>query len=114
MMVPVVQSVNILCNAHFTVWVSGAVDLRKYHCSRFAIELHVLPRQDSTGTGYFGGVLEQAVKGPQIAPTNLIELWADLPNIWQVMPVKLFQQLAESIPRRAVAVIKAREGPTRY
>ncbi|GFV86407.1 uncharacterized protein TNCV_1469691 [Trichonephila clavipes] len=42
---PVVQSVNGLYNARFTIWVSGAVDLREYHCSMLAIGLHVLPGQ---------------------------------------------------------------------
>ncbi|GFY18212.1 hypothetical protein TNCV_2046181 [Trichonephila clavipes] len=45
--VPVVQSVNGLCNTRFTVWVSGAVDLREYQCSMLAVELHVLPGQEA-------------------------------------------------------------------
>ncbi|GFU87840.1 hypothetical protein TNCV_963961 [Trichonephila clavipes] len=48
MSVSVVQSVNRLFNARFTVWVSGAVDLREYHCSMLAIGLRVLPGQEST------------------------------------------------------------------
>ncbi|GFX38306.1 transposable element Tcb2 transposase [Trichonephila clavipes] len=43
MTVPVVQSVNGMCNACFTEWVSGAVDLREYYFSMIAIRLHVLP-----------------------------------------------------------------------
>ncbi|GFV01826.1 transposable element Tcb2 transposase [Trichonephila clavipes] len=42
MTVPVIQSVSGLCNARFTVWVSGAVDVREYHCSMLTIGLHVL------------------------------------------------------------------------
>ncbi|GFW86545.1 uncharacterized protein TNCV_4333291 [Trichonephila clavipes] len=42
MTVPVVQSVNGLCKDRFTVRVSGAVDLREYHCSMLAIGLHIL------------------------------------------------------------------------
>ncbi|GFX48064.1 hypothetical protein TNCV_4113991 [Trichonephila clavipes] len=45
MTVPVVQLVNELCNARFTVWVSGAVDLREYRYSMFAVRPHVLPEQ---------------------------------------------------------------------
>ncbi|GFS63348.1 uncharacterized protein TNCV_2308801 [Trichonephila clavipes] len=37
-----------LCNALFSVWVLGAVDLPEYHCSMLAIRLHVLPGQDNT------------------------------------------------------------------
>ncbi|GFV74244.1 transposable element Tcb2 transposase [Trichonephila clavipes] len=33
-------------------------------------------------------VLEQGVKGYHIAPTNLIELWTVLANIWLVIPVE--------------------------
>ncbi|GFX06493.1 transposable element Tcb2 transposase [Trichonephila clavipes] len=60
-----------------------------------------------------GHLREQGVKGHQTAPTNLIELWTALANIWQIIPVKRFQKLAESISRHVAAVIKAREGPTR-
>ncbi|GFY26899.1 hypothetical protein TNCV_930401 [Trichonephila clavipes] len=34
---PVVQSVSKLCNARFTVCVSGSIDLREYHCSMLTI-----------------------------------------------------------------------------
>ncbi|GFX53894.1 hypothetical protein TNCV_1598401 [Trichonephila clavipes] len=30
-----------LCNSRFSVWVSGAIDLREYHCSVLEIGLHV-------------------------------------------------------------------------
>ncbi|GFS73917.1 hypothetical protein TNCV_108201 [Trichonephila clavipes] len=50
MMVPVVQSVSGPCNARFTAWLSGAADLREYHCSMLVIGLHVLPGQESTET----------------------------------------------------------------
>ncbi|GFV31569.1 hypothetical protein TNCV_4938801 [Trichonephila clavipes] len=43
MTVPVVQSVSGWCNARFPVRVTGAVNLREYHCPMLAIELHVLP-----------------------------------------------------------------------
>ncbi|GFV00191.1 transposable element Tcb2 transposase [Trichonephila clavipes] len=36
MTVPVLQSVSGLCHSRFTVWVSGAIDLREYHCSKLA------------------------------------------------------------------------------
>ncbi|GFV16359.1 hypothetical protein TNCV_1253951 [Trichonephila clavipes] len=61
-MVPVVQSINSLGNARFTVWVSGAVDRQEYHCSKLAIRLHVLR-----------------------APTNLTELRTAVAIIWPVM-----------------------------
>ncbi|GFU90178.1 hypothetical protein TNCV_3873821 [Trichonephila clavipes] len=51
MTVPVVQSMNELCNTRFTVWVLRAFDLREYHSSKVAIRLHVLPVQESTKTG---------------------------------------------------------------
>ncbi|GFV36001.1 transposable element Tcb2 transposase [Trichonephila clavipes] len=102
MMVLVVQSVNGLCIARFTVWVFGAVDLREYHCSMLAIRLHVLPGQ------------EQCVKGHHTAPTNLTELWTILANIWQVIPMERLRKLVQFMPRRMAAVIKARGGPTHY
>ncbi|GFW77036.1 uncharacterized protein TNCV_2724661 [Trichonephila clavipes] len=45
------QSLNVLCNARFTVWVSGVADLRKYHCSMLAIGLHVLSGKEITKIG---------------------------------------------------------------
>ncbi|GFY07826.1 hypothetical protein TNCV_4287621 [Trichonephila clavipes] len=58
--------------------------------------------------------LEQGVKGHQTEPTNLTELYTALANMRQVLPVECFQKLVESMPRRVVAVIMARGGPTRY
>ncbi|GFS74397.1 uncharacterized protein TNCV_970011 [Trichonephila clavipes] len=40
-------------------------------------------------------VLEQGVKGHRTAPTNLIELWTVLANIWQVILVEPFQKLVK-------------------
>ncbi|GFX56440.1 hypothetical protein TNCV_73861 [Trichonephila clavipes] len=51
MAVPVVRLVNELCKVPFTVWISGAVDLREYHCSILVIGLYVWPGQQSTDTG---------------------------------------------------------------
>ncbi|GFW83287.1 transposable element Tc1 transposase [Trichonephila clavipes] len=48
------------------------------------------------------------------ALTNITELWTASANIWQVIPVKRFQKLVETMPRRVAAGIKAREGPTHY
>ncbi|GFV48188.1 uncharacterized protein TNCV_3554671 [Trichonephila clavipes] len=47
MTVPVVQSANGLYNDCFIECVSRAIDLREYHCSMLAIELHVLPEQEN-------------------------------------------------------------------
>ncbi|GFX82048.1 hypothetical protein TNCV_2572451 [Trichonephila clavipes] len=59
-------------------------------------------------------VLEQGVKGHHTAPTNLIEFWTALANIWQVIPVACFQKLVESMPRRMETVIKATGVSTLY
>ncbi|GFV82720.1 hypothetical protein TNCV_4146881 [Trichonephila clavipes] len=45
---------------------------------------------------------------------NLTELGTTLINIWQVIPVELFQKLVESMPSRVAAIIKVRGGSTRY
>ncbi|GFU80491.1 transposable element Tc1 transposase [Trichonephila clavipes] len=50
MTVQVVQSVNGLCNARFTIWLSGTVGLREYHCLMLATGLHVLPGQETSKT----------------------------------------------------------------
>ncbi|GFY10908.1 transposable element Tcb2 transposase [Trichonephila clavipes] len=59
-------------------------------------------------------VLEQEMKGRHIAPTNLTELWTDLANIWQVIPMERFHKLIEYKPGHAAAFIKASYGPTLY
>ncbi|GFY17857.1 hypothetical protein TNCV_1075921 [Trichonephila clavipes] len=47
-------------------------------------------------------VLKQGMKGHHTAPTNLIELWTALANIWQV------PKLVESMLHRVAVVIKDR------
>ncbi|GFX79241.1 hypothetical protein TNCV_695531 [Trichonephila clavipes] len=41
------------------------------------------------------------MKGPDTTPKNLTELWTALANIWQVIPMERFRNLAESMPRVA-------------
>ncbi|GFS78614.1 transposable element Tcb2 transposase [Trichonephila clavipes] len=62
---------------------------------------------------YLWKILEQGVKGHHTSSTNLTELWTALANIWQVNPVQRFQKLLEAMPRRVVAIITAKGGPTR-
>ncbi|GFV52879.1 transposable element Tcb2 transposase [Trichonephila clavipes] len=69
---------------------------------------------DHWATTALWDVLEQYMKGHHTATTNLTELWTALVNNWQVIPVERFQKLAESMPCRVAAVIKAIGGPTRY
>ncbi|GFY27938.1 hypothetical protein TNCV_4562921 [Trichonephila clavipes] len=109
MAVQVVQSLKGLCNSRFAEWVSGAIDLREYHCSMLTIGLHVLSGQESTETGV-KRTGNESVKGHRPAPTNHTELRTALANIWQVMPVERFQKLVESMCRRMEAIIKARGG----
>ncbi|GFW43764.1 hypothetical protein TNCV_4771131 [Trichonephila clavipes] len=60
------------------------------------------------------GLLEQCVKGHPMTPTNLTKLLTALANIWQIIPVKRFQKMVASMPRRGEAINKAREGPTHF
>ncbi|GBN70800.1 hypothetical protein AVEN_172431-1 [Araneus ventricosus] len=59
-------------------------------------------------------VLEKGVKVHQTTPATLTELWTALADVWQAIPVERFRKLAESMPRRVAAVIKATGGPTRF
>ncbi|GBM30370.1 hypothetical protein AVEN_21485-1 [Araneus ventricosus] len=59
-------------------------------------------------------VLEKGVKAHHTTPAPLTLLWTALDDVWQAIPVEHFCKLFESVPRRVAAVIKAREGPTRY
>ncbi|GFW41694.1 transposable element Tcb2 transposase [Trichonephila clavipes] len=84
------------------------------HSSDFSV-INWPPRSpDLNPIVHLWDVLEQGVKGCHTAPTNLTELRAALANIWQVIAVERFQKLVESMPHRVTAVIKVREGPTRY
>ncbi|GFT32448.1 uncharacterized protein TNCV_4484521 [Trichonephila clavipes] len=56
-------------------------------------------------------VLEYDVKDHHTTLTNLTEVWTDLVNIWQVIPVERFQKRVESMPRRVAAFIKDRRRP---
>ncbi|GFX22595.1 transposable element Tcb2 transposase [Trichonephila clavipes] len=59
-------------------------------------------------------VLEQGGKGHHTAPRKLSELGEALANIFQSIPVKCFQKIVDSMPRRVAAIINASRGPTRY
>ncbi|GFT68844.1 transposable element Tcb2 transposase [Trichonephila clavipes] len=138
MTVPVVQLVNGLCYARFTVWVSSAVDptrvsllnsrhqaarldwarehtdWRDEHSSDFSV-INWPPRSPYLNPiGYTWDVLKQGVKAHHTAPTNLTEFKAALANIGQVIHVKHFQKLVEYMPQHVAAIIMARGDPTRY
>ncbi|GFW37391.1 transposable element Tcb2 transposase [Trichonephila clavipes] len=99
------------CTSHKSRLATGWLD---EHSSDFSVINFPTGSTDLNPIENLWDVLEQGVKGHHTAPTNLTELWKALANIWQVVPEDLFQKLVESMPRRVAAVIKAREGPTRY
>ncbi len=47
-----------------------------------------------------------------VQPINLQQLRDAIMSIWANISEKCFQQLAESMPRRIKAVLKAKVGPT--
>ncbi|GFV63850.1 transposable element Tcb2 transposase [Trichonephila clavipes] len=67
------------------------------HSSDFYVINWPLRSPDLNPIDHLWDVLEQVVKGHRTAPTNLTELWTALANIWQVIPIELFQKLVESI-----------------
>ncbi|GFV42151.1 DDE_3 domain-containing protein [Trichonephila clavipes] len=84
------------------------------HSSDFSV-IYCPPKSpDENPIEHLPDGLEQSVKCHHTVPTKLNELWTALANIWQVISVEHFQKLVESMPRRVVAIIKARRVPTRY
>ncbi|GFU46225.1 hypothetical protein TNCV_2155581 [Trichonephila clavipes] len=76
-----------------------------------AIGLHVLPGQESTETEVKRtGDEQHGVKRTGDEQHGVMTL----ANIRQIISVERFQTLVESMPRRVVAIIKARRGPTCY
>jgi hypothetical protein len=47
---------------------------------------------------------------PKGHPANLTQLWEALESIWVIIPVERFRHLVESMPRRIVAVLRAKRG----
>ncbi|GFX51511.1 transposable element Tcb2 transposase [Trichonephila clavipes] len=99
------------CTSHKSWLATGWLDEYSYNFSA----INWSPRSpDLNPIELLWDVLEQCMKYHHTAPTNLTELWTSLANIWQVIPVERFKKLIEYVPRRVAAVIKTREGPTRY
>ncbi|GFW05689.1 transposable element tcb2 transposase [Trichonephila clavipes] len=53
----------------------------------------------------------QKISPPPLTPTDL---WTALQGSWCPLPLALLQILIESMPRRVVALLRARGDPTRY
>ncbi len=49
-----------------------------------------------------------------VQPTNLQQLCDAIMSIWTKTSEDFFQHLVESMPQRIKAVLKAKEGSTRY
>ena len=59
-------------------------------------------------------VLQLAVRQRSPLPRILTDLWRALQDAWSQFPPALLQTLAESIPCRVAALLRARGGPTQY
>ncbi len=63
---------------------------------------------------HFWDVVEWVIRIMDVQPTNLQQLLDAIMSIWTKISEECFQHLVESLPRRITAVLKAKEGPTRY
>ncbi|GFY25074.1 transposable element Tcb2 transposase [Trichonephila clavipes] len=105
------QQDNCISPQPVTRWVTGWLD---EHSSYFTV-INCPPRSsDLNPIEHLCDVLEQGVKIHRTAPTNLIETWTSVANIWPVISVQRFPKLFESMRHRVADVIKARGGPTHY
>ncbi len=59
-------------------------------------------------------VVEREIHIMDVQPTNLQQLRDAIMSIWTKISEECFQHLVESMPWRIKAVLKAKEGPTRY
>ncbi len=59
-------------------------------------------------------VVEREILIMDVQPTNLQQLCDAIMSIWTKISEECFQHLVESMPRRIKAVLKAKEGLTRY
>ncbi|GFW54575.1 transposable element Tcb2 transposase [Trichonephila clavipes] len=98
------------CTSNKSRLATGCLD---EHSSDFSVIKWPPKSPDLNPIEHLNDVLEQDVKGHHTAPTNLIEPWTALVNIWQVFPVERFQKLIGSMPRRVATTINARGVPTR-
>ncbi len=59
-------------------------------------------------------VVEREIRIMDVQRTNLQQLRDAIMTIWTKIPEECFQHLVESMLSRTVAVLKSKEGPTRY
>ena len=45
---------------------------------------------------------------------GILQLWKRIQEVWEGIPVEECQKLIKSMPRRVQAVVKAKEGYTKY
>ncbi len=63
---------------------------------------------------YICDVVEWEIRFMDVQPTNLRQLRDAIMSIWTNISEECFQHIVESMPRKIKAVLKAKEGPTRY
>ncbi|GFV29400.1 transposable element Tcb2 transposase [Trichonephila clavipes] len=98
------------CTSHKSLLATGSLD---EHSSEISFTNWPPRSPNLNPIEHLLDILEQDVKGHHTAPTNLIELWTALANIWLFIPEERFQKLTVSMPRSVSSVIKARRRPTR-
>ena len=59
-------------------------------------------------------IIERSVRAQNPAPSTFSQLWTSIETAWLNIPAEDFQRLVESMPRRVVALRRAKGGPTRY
>jgi len=63
---------------------------------------------------YLWGHLKRRLVEHEHPPNGMEELWRRIEEEWNKISAKVYQKLIESMPRRIEAVIKAKEGYTKY
>jgi len=60
------------------------------------------------------GCLKRRLGEYEHSPNGILQLWKRIQEVWEGTPVEECQKLIESMPRRVQAVVKAKEGYTKY
>ncbi len=84
------------------------------HDNEFTLLKWPLQSPDLNPIEQFWDVVEWVIRIMDVQPTNLQQLRDAIMSIWTKISEECFQHLVESMPRRITAVLKAKEGPSRY
>lgn len=90
------------------------MDWFEEHSSDFQVMSWPPNSPDMNPIEHLWSYLENQIRAATLPPRNVRELQDQLVSAWYQIPQTTYQHLVESMPRRVLAVLRAKGGPTCY